>query len=171
MRIWRSFWGWYERNYVFNLSITVGLFMLQLIHLYWLTAEVVLRKLTGTGYLHLTGPFEYLILLVDYTEIPALLGTSLLYLNELRKGGGWKPLLFLIFLNSQWLHLFWITDEFVVGTFTGNGSLGYLPVWLAWVAIGIDYLELPVIFDMLRKLAFALKEGRLRQFLREDFSA
>ena len=171
MRVWRGFWAWYERNYVLNLSITVGLFMLQLVHLYWLTAEVVLRKLTGTGYLHLTGPLESLILLVDYTEVPALLGTSLIYINEMRKGAGWKPLIFLIFLNSQWLHLFWITDEFVVDAFTGSGSLGYLPAWLAWLAIGIDYLELPVIFDMLRKLVIALKEGRVRQFLREDFSA
>jgi hypothetical protein len=168
-RLWRAFWDWYERNYALNLSVAVGLFLLQLIHLYWLSAEVVLQRLTGTGHFHLSGPFEYLILLVDYTEVPALLGTSLIYINELRKGGGWKPLLFLLFLNSQWLHLFWITDEFVVDAFTGSGSLGFLPAWLAWLAIGIDYLELPVIFDMLWKLVVAIRAGRVGQFLREDF--
>lgn len=170
-RVWRGFWGWYERNYALNLSVAVGLFLLQLVHLYWLSAEVVLQRLTGTGHFSLSGPLAYLILLVDYTEIPALLGTSLVYSNELRKGGGWKPLLFLAFLNSQWLHLFWITDEFVVDAFTGSGTLALLPAWLAWVAIGIDYLELPVIFDMLWKLALALRAGRVREFLREDFSA
>ena len=103
---WRGFWGWYERNYALNLSVAVGLFLLQLVHLYWLSAEVVLQRLTGTGFWHLSGPFAYLILLVDYTEVPALLGTSLVYINELRKGGGWRSLLFLTFLNSQWLHLF-----------------------------------------------------------------
>jgi hypothetical protein len=168
-RLWRAFWDWYERNYALNLSVAVGLFMLQLIHLYWLSAEVVLQRLTGTGHFHLTGPLQFLILLVDYTEIPALLGTSLLYINEVRRGGRWKPLIFLVFLNSQWLHLFWITDAFVVDAFTGTGTVAALPAWLAWVAIGIDYLELPVIFDMLLKLATAIREGRVSEFFREDF--
>jgi hypothetical protein len=170
-RLWRGFWDWYERHYTLNLSVALGLFVLQLVHLYWLSADVVARRLTGISYWDLDGPLRYLILLVDYTEVPALLGTSLIYLNELRKGFRLKPLLLLLFLNTQWLHLFWITDEFVVDAFTGSGSLGVLPAWLAWVAIGIDYLELPVIADMFWKLGQAIRERRVGQFLREDFAA
>lgn len=168
--VWRGFWGWYERNYTLNISVALVLFLLQLVHLYWLSAEVVAERLTGQGYFELAGPLRYLILLIDYTEVPALLGASLVYLNELRKGFAPKPLLLLLFLNSQWLHLFWITDEFVVDAFTGTGSLGYLPAWLAWLAIGIDYLELPVIADISWKFALALKERRIGRFLREDFA-
>lgn len=169
-RLWRGFWGWYERNYTLNISVALGLFLLQLAHLYWLSAEVVARRLTGTGYWELTGPLHFLILLVDYTEIPALLGTSLVYLNELRKGFRPKSLLLLLFLNSQWIHLFWITDEFVVDAFTGSGALVGLPAWLAWVAIGIDYLELPVIVDMVWRLATAIRERRAGHFLREELA-
>ena len=38
-----------------------------------------------------------------------------------------------------------------------------------WVAIGIDYLELPVIVDMLWKLVLAIRDRRVSEFLREDF--
>lgn len=169
-RLWRGFWGWYERNAILNLSVALGLFLLQLVHLYWLSADVVARRLTGTGYWDLDGPMRYLILLVDYTEVPALLGTSLVYLNEVRKDFRWKPLLLLLFLNSQWLHLFWITDEFVVDAFTGTGAILGLPMWFAWVAIGIDYLELPVIGDMFWKFGQAIRARRVGQFLREDFA-
>ena len=97
---------------------------------------------------------------MDYTEIPALIAVSLVYVNELRRGFAWKPLLFLLFLNSQWLHIFWITDEYVAAEL-GGGSGASLPGWLAWVAILIDYLELPVIYDTLKRLAIAVRERRL----------
>lgn len=170
MRLWRGFWDWYERNATLNLTVALGLFLLQLVHLWWLSADVVALRLTGASYWHLEGPLRYLILLVDYTEVPALLGTSLVYINELRRGFRWKSLLMLVFLNSQWLHLFWITDEFVVDAFTGSGTLLGLPAWIAWVAIGIDYLELPVIADMFVKFGRAVRERRVGQFLREDFA-
>lgn len=165
----RTFWRWYERHYRLNLAITLVLFLLQLVHLYWLTADVVWYRLTGASGLEVGDALEYAILLVDYTEIPALISTSLVYVNELRKGFRWKSILFLIFLNSQWLHLFWITDEFVVAQFQG-GAGSALPVWLAWVAIGIDYLELPVIVDLLRRFIVSLRQGRTSNFLREEFS-
>ncbi|WP_196300572.1 hypothetical protein, partial [Streptococcus pneumoniae] len=76
--------------------------------------------------------------------------TSVLYIYELQKRFSWKPVLFLIMLNSQWLHLFWITDEFVVNQFAGR-AVTVLPVWLAWVAILIDYLEVPVMIDTFLK--------------------
>lgn len=169
-KVWRAFWGWYERNYTLNIAVALGLFLLQLVHLYWLSADVVARRLTGVSFLDLDGPLRFLILLVDYTEVPALLGTSLVYLNELRRGFRWRPLVLLLFLNSQWIHLFWITDEFVVDAFTGSGAVVGLPVWLAWVAIGIDYLELPVIVDMTRRFVAALRERRVGQFLREELA-
>ena len=71
-----------------------------------------------------------------------------------------KPILYLLFLNSQLLHIFWITDEFVVSS--GAGETSSLPVWLAYVAILIDYLELPVIYDTVKRLAVALARGRGR---------
>ena len=76
---------------------------------------------------------------MDYTEIPALISVSLVYLNELRKGFAWRPVLFLVLLSSQWLHITWITDEFVVQSSAGSGTS--LPIWLAYVAILIDYLS------------------------------
>jgi hypothetical protein len=45
----RTFWRWYERHYRLNLAITLVLFLLQLVHLYWLTADVVWYRLTGAS--------------------------------------------------------------------------------------------------------------------------
>ncbi len=164
----QKFFDWYERHYTLNISIAALLFVLQLVHLYWLTADVVAQCLVGESYFSLDGAFYYAILIIDYTEIPALLSVSLVYINELRKGWSWKPLLFLIFLNSQWLHIFWITDEFVLTEFSSTGAGTALPVWLAWVAILIDYLELPVIYDTMKKSIIAVREQRVGDFLRED---
>ena len=144
-RAWRRFWDWYERNYRLNVAIASVLFLLQLAHLYWLGADPIATRLTGHGLLHLHGLVQWLIFFVDYTEIPALLAVSLVYVSELRRGFAWQPLIFLAFLNSQWLHIFWITDEYVANS---NG----FPGPLAWVAILIDYLELPVIYDTLKRL-------------------
>ena len=162
------FFTWYERHYILNVAVAAGLFLLQLIHLYWLSADVVARRLTGTSYWELDGLLRYVILIVDYTEIPALFSVSLVYLNELRKGFAPSSLLFLLFLNSQWLHIFWITDEFVVREFTGAGGASSLPSWLAWIAILIDYLELPVIADTLKKFVVAVRTRRVRGLLHEE---
>ena len=161
------FWDWYNRHYALNLSLAAGLFALQIVHLIWLTLDPLALRLLGEAVVELDKPWSWPLLLVDYTEIPALLGVSLVYVNELRNGFAWKPVLFLAFLNSQWLHIFWITDEFVVVSDDRNAAVG-LPAWLAYVAISIDYLELPVIYDTLRKLVAALRQHRLRRFLRED---
>lgn len=142
-----GFWAWYERHYLLNLSLTTGLFALQLVHLYWLTTHVVMFMLFGRHFFSPSEFWQAVIIIVDYTEIPALISTSLLYLYEMRGKFKWKQVWFLIALNSQWLHLFWITDEFVVDAFAGTATTTILPLWLAWVAILIDYLELPVIAD------------------------
>jgi hypothetical protein len=167
-RLGTAFFAWYERHYTLNVTIAALLFLLQIVHLYWLTADVVAQRLVGQSYFSPTGALYYAILFVDYTEIPALLSVSLIYINELRKGFAWKPVIFLLFLNSQWLHIFWITDEFVVGELTGAASAGSLPAWLAWVAIAIDYLELPVIYDTLKKFVAAMREQRIGEFLRDE---
>ena len=162
----RGFWSWYERNYALNIAFAAGLFTLQLVHLVWLTLQPLAQKVTGSPVIELEGAFRWLIVLVDYTEIPALLSVSLVYVHELRTRFSWKAVLYLAFLNSQWLHIFWITDEFVVTTNEGGATA--LPTWLAYVAILIDYLEVPVIVDTIRKLVVSIRRDRLSTFLRED---
>lgn len=162
----RGFWAWYERHYTLNLGLTTVLFALQIVHLYWLATHVIAGRILGYSLFNPSPFFQYLIIVVDYTEIPALISTSVLYIYELRKRFGWKPVFFLIALNSQWLHLFWITDEFVVNQFAGRPDT-VLPVWLAWVAILIDYLELPVIVDTSVRFIRRLRRGRVKEALTE----
>jgi len=163
------FWDWYNRHYVLNVSIAAVLFALQIVHLIWLTFDPLWFKVFGEPLISIEKPYSWPLLLVDYTEIPALISVSLIYINELRqKGFAWKPFVFLIFLNSQWLHIFWITDEFVVATNDEAGQSQTLPTWLAYVAILIDYLELPVIYDTFKKMIVAMRDRRLTEFLRED---
>lgn len=164
----KKFWDWYERTYALNVSIAAFLFALQLVHLYWLTAHVVAGRLFGASFFDPGELIQWIIILVDYTEIPAILATSLVYINDLRKKFSWKAVWFLIFLNSQWIHIFWITDEFVLEHLGAHTAI-VLPVWLAWAAIFIDYLELPVIFDTLKKAFAALRRHQFGKFLKEDF--
>ena len=164
MRIYlHKFWEWYERHKTLNLGIAAGLFAIQLIHLFWLTTNVVFLRLWGVSYFSPTGIYETIIVLVDYTEIPALITTSLVYVNQLRKKFSYKPVWFLLFLNSQWIHIFWITDEFVVERFTGVEQATSLPIWIAWLAILVDYLELPVIFDTTKEFVAELKKGKIEE--------
>ncbi len=151
----KKFWDWYQKNYKLNLYITAVLFIWQLVHLYWMTTDVIGFRLTGYELWEVGKTGNFIISIVDYTEIPALILTSIFYIHELKKEFKWKSVLFLIFLNSQWLHLFWITDEIVVEQFTGT-ALVVLPVWLSWVAIMIDYLELPVIYDTVKRAILSL---------------
>ena len=157
MRIVNIFFNWYNKNYRFYLWFTTLLFLLQLVHLFWLTCNVVMFKIFGVA---LFPPqLDWLIALVDYTEIPALISVSLVYLNEIFLGkADKKTWLYLLLLNSQWLHLFWITDEVVLENFTGQ-ALVVIPVWLSWVAISIDYLELPVMYDTVVKTLRLKKES------------
>ncbi len=131
------------------MAISAGLFATQIIHLIWLTGNAVTPRLFDLHFFQLEGVNQILIALVDYLEIPAIVSTSLLYALDLRRGLVWKSLLMLFFINSQWLHLLWITDEVVIATI--SGAVQSWPVWLAWLAIAIDYLELPVIYDTMRQ--------------------
>jgi len=155
-----KFWAWYERNYILNVSIALGLFLLQLIHLFWLGGDVIVGRAFGTPLFEFAGIWEKIIVLVDYTEIPAIFTMTLVYVDAWRRGNKWNAVIMLTLLHSQWLHIFWITDEFVTDSFSGHGH-SVLPGWLAWVAILIDYLEVPVVFDTVLKLVKSLrkKEG------------
>jgi hypothetical protein len=158
------FWNWYERHYTLNVTIAAALFVLQIVHLVWLAGEVIAGRLAEPIFVP-DGGLRWPLVLVDYTEVPALLSVSLVYLNELRKTFNARDVAFLLLLNTQWLHIFWITDEFVVSSFQDGGET--LPTWLVWVAILIDYLEVPVIADTVRRMVAALREQRLSAFLRD----
>jgi hypothetical protein len=52
-------------------------------------------------------------------------------------------------LAIQVFHIFWITDAVVYDTIFGSPSGSVeIPYYAAWIAILIDYLELPVIVDL-----------------------
>ena len=163
MSIFDKFWKWYNRHLLLNTAIAAGLFVLQLVHLYWLTTHVVFHRVFEISLWNPSPFLEWLLIFVDYTEIPALITTSLVYINELRKKNNLKSILYLIFLNSQFLHIFWITDEFVEARLTGVPEVTVLPLWLAFIAIAIDYLELPVIFETLKKLFDLFKKGQVNK--------
>ena len=168
-----TFWAWYERHYVLNVTIAAVLFLLQMVHLFWLGGEVIADRAFGNALFNFEGIWQTIIVLVDYTEIPAIFTTTLVYVDAWRRGAKWNAILMLTLLHSQWLHIFWITDEFVVDSFNGaHTHATVLPAWLAWVAIFIDYLEVPVIIDTLNKLYKALKEKKglagVKEALDED---
>ena len=96
------------------------------------------------------SPPEAPLALADYLELPAIIATSALYIRT----KNWKMLLL---VNVQLFHIFWITDEFVL-------NQGYLNPIAAWIAIFIDYLELPVIFDTIRRVV----RGYMKQPAAED---
>lgn len=158
-----KFWKWYNQHLLLTTGVAAGLFVLQLVHLYWLTTHVVIHRLIGISIWNPTPLLELLLITVDYTEIPALIATSLVYINEYRQKKSFKSLLYLFFLNIQFVHIFWITDEFVVEQFTGAAQTSQLPGWLAWIAILIDYLELPVIFETFKKLFESVKKKDLEK--------
>lgn len=146
------FWSWYEKNYKLNLVFSTGLFLLQLFHLYWMAAHILGIFFFGHSFFIFPQNLGWLYAIVDYTEIPALISVSLIYINRLRKKAGlkwtakFKDWLYLGFLNIQWVHLFWITDEVVLQHFQGTAPVP-IPRIVALGAILIDFLELPVMIE------------------------
>lgn len=147
----RRFWAWYQRHYLATLILTTAAFLLQIFHLYWLFSDVILERLTGRSYFIFPEAGMVVYVLADYLEIPALISASVLYVYEVRRGARLRGLLYLVLLNTQWIHMLWITDEVVVRSL-GQTSLISWNAALAWLAILIDYLEVPVIVDTLRKV-------------------
>jgi hypothetical protein len=145
-----GFWHRYEN---LNLRIAFALISLQLIHLYWLTADVVIQRITGESVLGVPqgSPLFIFFIIIDYVEIPALIAGLTYYALSIYKHekNSIKNSLLLSMLAIQVFHIFWITDEVVYDSFFGSPSGSVeIPYYAAWVAILIDYLELPVIFDL-----------------------
>jgi hypothetical protein len=148
-----GFWHRYENV---NLKVAFVLISLQLVHLYWLTADVVIQRITGESVLIVPegSPLFIFFIIIDYIEIPALVAGLTYYALSIYKHekGSTKNALLLAMLAIQVFHIFWITDEVVYGTFFGSSSSAVeIPYYAAWVAILIDYLELPVIADLFYK--------------------
>lgn len=157
-----KFWKWYEDKYAVIAPITAFLFLFQLVHLYWMTTNVVFFKLFGHPFWDPGSFWNTVIALVDYTEIPAIITSSLLYIHQYRadKSMLWHSVLFLFLINSQWIHLFWITDEVIYAELVGTVAI-VLPIWLSWIAISIDYLELPVMMDTMKKAITSLSSKKV----------
>jgi hypothetical protein len=157
-----GFWHRYENV---NLKIAFVLISLQLIHLYWLTADVVIQRIIGESILGVPqgSPLFIFFIIIDYIEIPALVAGLTYYALSIYKHekGCAKNVLLLAMLAIQVFHIFWITDEIVYDTFFGSSSSAVeIPYYAAWVAILIDYLELPVIADLFYK---TIVKGERRQ--------
>ena len=99
-----------------------------------------------------------LFVVIDYIEIPALVSGIIFYIYSIRSDeDSKKSYLFLGLLGVQVIHIFWITDDVVYSSFF-NSSFVQIPSLLAWIAILIDYLELPVIGDLLYKIIIKKKK-------------
>jgi hypothetical protein len=146
------FWQRYEN---LNLKIAFVLISLQLVHLYWLTADVVIQRITQKSVLAVPhgSPLFIFFIIIDYIEIPALVAGLTYYALSIYKHekGSVKNSLLLAMLAIQVFHIFWITDDVVYNAFFGSSSAVEIPYYAAWVAILIDYLELPVIADLFYK--------------------
>ena len=152
--MYNKFINFYLRYQNLNLKISFLLISLQLLHLYWLTTDVVLYRITGTDYFVEASGFVLLFIIIDYIEIPALVSGIIYYFFDLiynKKEKRIKDTIFLILLAIQSIHIFWITDDIVYSTFVG-ADLIELPEYIVWIAILIDYLELPVIYDLLKRI-------------------
>jgi hypothetical protein len=154
-----KFWKWYERRYSIITPLTALLFLLQLVHLYWMTTNIVFFRAFGHSFWDPSPFWNTVIALVDYTEIPAIITSSIFYIHQYRQGEvkHWRSILFLFLINSQWLHLFWITDEIIYAQFAGTAAI-LIPIWLSWIAISIDYLEIPVMIDTVWKSISLLRK-------------
>src|SRR5215204_3922691 len=95
-----NFWTKYEN---LNLKITFILISLQLLHLYWLTADVVLHRIYGESFLLFPKVLLPVFVVIDYIEIPALVSGITFYSLSVYKHqkNSWKNSLFLALLAVQ----------------------------------------------------------------------
>jgi hypothetical protein len=122
---------------------------LQILHLYWLTTDIVLQKIFGESFFIAPNNLLPIFVVIDYIEIPALISGLVFYSYNIRrdKSTANRSYLFIGLLAVQVIHIFWITDEVVYTSFF-KSSLVEFPYVLSWIAILIDYLELPVMADL-----------------------
>jgi len=149
----QKFINFYHRYENLNLKITFVLISLQILHLYWLTTDVVLQKIFGQSFFLVPKSLLPIFVVIDYIEIPALISGIIFYTYSIRNGkdSANKSYLFLGLLGVQVIHIFWITDEVVYNSLF-KSSLVEIPYLLSWIAILIDYLELPVMADLFYKV-------------------
>ncbi len=130
--------NFYMRWEGLSLKVTFVLVSLQVIHLIWLSCFVF-----GV---HLPLP-DIVFASIDFLEIPALVSGIVFYSAILFYYRKRKEVLYIGLLAIQFVHLWWITDTFVYIAF----NFGQY-VWLAVIAIAIDYLELPVVYDLYKRI-------------------
>ena len=139
----RQICTFYTKYENLGLRITFILVSLQVIHLYWLTTFVILDAPELT-----LGIPPVVFVVIDYLEIPALISGLFFYGVTIITGDNkGKNYLYIGLLSVQFLHIFWITDTFVYMAFNFNQM-----IYLAWFAILIDFLELPVVYDLYKRL-------------------
>jgi hypothetical protein len=148
-----KFINFYNRYENLNLKITFFLISLQILHLYWLTTDVVLQKIFDESFFLAPKSLLPVFVVIDYIEIPALISGLIFYAYSIRsnKSTAKKSYLFLGLLGVQVIHIFWITDEVVYDSLFKSNFVE-IPYVLSWIAILIDYLELPVMADLFYKV-------------------
>jgi hypothetical protein len=143
-----KFWNKYK---YLNLKIALILISLQIIHLYWLTTDVVLHRLFGKSFFFFPSQFLIIFIIVDYLEIPALVSGITFYFFKILENFEKKLLFLFVSMILQIYHIFWLTDEIVYEAIFQTIPI-VIPPLLAWIAIFIDYLELPVILDLFHRV-------------------
>src|SRR5919202_2700370 len=121
-----NFWHRYEN---LNLKISFILISLQLLHLYWLTSDVVLQRIYGHSFFLFPKNLLPIFIVIDYIEVPALVSGITFYSLSIHnhKKDSRKNSLFLAMLAVQIVHIYWITDDVVAKTFF-QSTLLTLPV-------------------------------------------
>ena len=153
-----KFIGLYHRYENLNLKITFILISLQLLHLYWLTTDIVLQKIFGKSLFLFPKDLLAIFVIIDYIEIPALVSGIIFYAHNIhyREENIKRSYIFLAMLSVQVIHIFWLTDN-VVYSSSFKSSFVEIPFILSWAAILIDYLEIPIIVDLFYKI---IRKGR-----------
>ncbi len=128
----------YESYNKVLLRFTTILISTQIIHLIWLTYVATIPYFLFQEIWHL--PENFIFAAIDYLEIPALILTSLFYIVNLSK----KNILLLGAIFIQFIHIAWITDTFILENAHDIGLAIY-------IVILIDYSEIPVIIDFIKK--------------------
>jgi hypothetical protein len=151
--------NFYKKYENLNLKIAFILISLQIIHLYWLTTDVVLLRIFGETFFAFPQIPADVFAFIDYIEVPALVsGITFYALSVYNNKKVRRNSLMLVLLAIQVFHIFWITDEIVYDMFFGTVPIA-IPVYLAWIAILIDYLEIPVMVDLFKKV-FLMKKNK-----------
>lgn len=148
MLLLRQISNFYQRWERLGLKVTFILVSLQVIHLFWLTTFVILNMPELTLYIP-----PILFVMIDYLELPAIFSGTIFYLLSLHLHKNKKDLLYVGLLLIQIIHIVWITDTFIYMAFNFNQM-----IYLAWFAIAIDFLEVPVIWDLYKRLRWQREE-------------